>query len=190
MSLAERPDNAPEPQARRARARWALRDDEKLSSAAKLVWLMLDTRGDDPHPSLATLAANCRVTPKTAKRACRELEEAGWLRIIYRTARAGDSDTNRYELLNPHGYDHQGKPGSHASSGGVPAGHGGVGSSGPPPPRDQGKQGVPAGGGGVGSSETPGGGNGYRGVGSSGPPRGGHQDPPKYELEVQTEDPN
>jgi Helix-turn-helix domain len=95
VSAGHRPENG------RALARWALREDPKLSSAAKLAWLMLDTRGEDPHPSIATLAANCRVSRGTARRALRELEEAGWLRVAYRTTRAGDSDTNRYALICP-----------------------------------------------------------------------------------------
>ena len=90
----------------RDRARWALRDDEELSPVAKLAWYTLDARGEDPRPSRATLARNCGVGRgiglATLKRALRELEETGWLRITRRTAPDGDSDTNRYELTSPH----------------------------------------------------------------------------------------
>jgi hypothetical protein len=85
----------------RALARWALRDNRTLSKAAKLVWLMLDTRGLDPHPSKATLAADCRMTEATLSKALRELVVSGWLVIIERRAREGDSDTNQYRLVCP-----------------------------------------------------------------------------------------
>lgn len=90
---------------RRARARWALRDDEKLSPVAKLVWWALDSRGEDPHPSKAVLYRNVGVGRGVGvarvEAAIRELEEAGWLRIRHRTAEPGDWDTNRYELTCP-----------------------------------------------------------------------------------------
>jgi hypothetical protein len=83
-------------------ARWALRDHgSKLSDHAKLVWLMLDTRGLDPHPSIATLAANCSTGTATVKRALNELEASGWLRRTHRRTEAGDADTNHYDLICP-----------------------------------------------------------------------------------------
>ena len=124
---AEQPVNLPDPQVtarRRARAdaRYALREDAKLSGTAKLVWYTLDARGDDPHPSIATLAANCRACRGTVKRALRELEDAGWLRVTYRTTLGPPTpDTNRYELTCPHE---------------------GVGPSQTPPPADLGKHGT------------------------------------------------
>jgi hypothetical protein len=85
----------------RDRARWALRDDRKLSWRAKYAWLMLDTRGVDPHPSRGTLAADCAIDPSTVRRGLAELEAAGWLRITARTTREGDADTNQYDLICP-----------------------------------------------------------------------------------------
>lgn len=84
-------------------ARWALRDDRKLSKVAKLVWYSLDSRGEDPHPSVTTLAADCgRGTSKaTVREGIRELEREGWLRVYSRTTASGDADTNRYVLLSP-----------------------------------------------------------------------------------------
>lgn len=84
---------------RRAEARWALRDDRKLSPTAKLVWLILDARGLDPHPAIATLAGDCACSTRTVRRALNELIEYGWLRITCRTVRSGRTDTNLYELL-------------------------------------------------------------------------------------------
>ena len=64
---------------------------------------MLDTRGDDPRPSVATLARNCALNHKTARRALHDLEAAGWLRIIFRKTPAGGSLTSAYELTCPTG---------------------------------------------------------------------------------------
>lgn len=88
----------------RDQARWALREDRKLSRIAKLVWLMLDTRGDDPYPSVGTLAADCGTgtTRNTVKRGLAELEAAGWLRIIQRTAPDGGTTSHRYVLTCPY----------------------------------------------------------------------------------------
>jgi hypothetical protein len=85
----------------RDKARWALRDDRKLSGTDKLVWLIVDTRGEDPHPSIATIAADCGISTRTVQRSLRNLEAGGWLRIEFRTTQAGDADTSRYVLLCP-----------------------------------------------------------------------------------------
>jgi hypothetical protein len=136
----------------RTLARRALRDDEKLSPAAKLVWLILDTRGDDPRPSRATLARNCGVGPATVKRALRELEAAAWLRVVRRTSEDGDPDTNRYELVCPE--DEVGSP-REVPPGMTPGGvisEGGVTSAGTPQDDPTvGLEETP----GVGSSQTP-----------------------------------
>jgi hypothetical protein len=100
----------------RDQARWALRDDRKMSKIAKLVWLMLDSRGEDPWPSIGKLAADCGTgtTRNTVKRGLAELEAAGWVRIIQRVADDGGATSHRYQLACPYG---------------VSPGNGGVGSS-------------------------------------------------------------
>lgn len=87
----------------RDRARWALRDDRKLSKIAKLVWYTLDTRGEDPWPTIGTIAADCGTgtTRNTVKRGLAELEAAGWVRVIQRTTQDGGATSHRYVLESP-----------------------------------------------------------------------------------------
>lgn len=103
MSIPDGPGNGTEPHARRALARWALRDDRTLPPAAKLIWFTLDSRGEDPHPSLPVLAADCGFGVRTAQRMLRLLEAGGWLRAEARVTPRGDADASRYVLGCPGG---------------------------------------------------------------------------------------
>jgi hypothetical protein len=87
----------------RDRARWALREDRTLSRIAKLVWYSLDSRGEDPYPSIRTLAADCGrgVGRNLVKAGISELADGNWLRVECRMTDFGDSDTNRYVLMCP-----------------------------------------------------------------------------------------
>jgi hypothetical protein len=42
---------------------WRIRDDRslKLSWSAKLVWMILESRGENCGPSLTTIAADCGI---------------------------------------------------------------------------------------------------------------------------------
>lgn len=91
-------------------ALWALRDDRALSAYAKLAYTMLWTRLPDARPSMATLAADMSASLNSAKRAVRELEDAGLLKRIPRLTSEGDSDANRYELLPVIGRSPQAPP--------------------------------------------------------------------------------
>ena len=78
---------------------WALRENTALSEHAKIAYLMLWSRGKDIRPSMRTLAANMSTSVRTARNAVRELETAGLLKTATRMSRAGDNDTNQYDLL-------------------------------------------------------------------------------------------
>lgn len=82
---------------------WRVRDDRSLglSSAAKLVWYTLESRGDDCRPSIATTAADCSLSRSTVKRAIAELAAAGCLKIGTSKTELGDPDTNSYIPVFP-----------------------------------------------------------------------------------------
>jgi hypothetical protein len=119
---------------------WALRDDRTLSTKAKIVWVMLLTRGENCRPAIPTIAADCGLSKSTTRRAIGELAEAGWLKVSAAVTPEGDSDTNSYLVVSP---GHRGvvsQP-DHPSSDMARSGGGGV-TAGP-------RGGVTAGGGGV-----------------------------------------
>jgi hypothetical protein len=80
---------------------WRIRDDRTLSWPAKLVWLMLESRGDDCRPSVAVLAADCGISKPTVRKARAELVGGGWLKESSAVSAAGDSDSNSYLVTTP-----------------------------------------------------------------------------------------
>jgi hypothetical protein len=78
---------------------WDLRDNRTLSAYAKLAYVMLWSREPDIRPSMQTLAGDMGTSKATAKRAVRELEDAGLLKRIGRLTVKGDADTNQFELV-------------------------------------------------------------------------------------------
>jgi DNA-binding transcriptional MocR family regulator len=80
-----------------------MRDDRKLSAYAKPAWLMLWSRQPDIRPSMRLLAADMRVSRRTAHKAVRELESAGLVKVATRESAAGDPDTNEYVVVAPEG---------------------------------------------------------------------------------------
>lgn len=75
-----------------------------LSSNAILVRLYLArcaNGGRQAWPSLNTIAARCKVSRATVKRALTELEEKGWLERTRRVRESGERDTTVYLLKSP-----------------------------------------------------------------------------------------
>ena len=80
---------------------WAIRDNRTLSSKAKLVWMMLLSRGDICCPSTRTIAADCGISRPTAAAAISELMGAGWLKRAECKSEEGDLDPYSYTVICP-----------------------------------------------------------------------------------------
>lgn len=82
---------------------WWIRDNRSLSWSAKLVWLMLESRGDDCRPSLATIAADCGISRSTVIRAITELADGGCLKVAPTVNEDRTSACNSYKPVVPGG---------------------------------------------------------------------------------------
>lgn len=81
---------------------WTIRDNRTLSYKAKIVWIMLLSRGEECCPSVAAIAADCLMAKSTARAAILELAGSGWLKVSSRTTAGGrDRDTNLYLVICP-----------------------------------------------------------------------------------------
>ena len=82
----------------------AVRDDEELSSKAKLVLLVLSSYaaldGSSCFPSVPTLTRNCGFSMSSVRRGLREASEQGFV-VIHRRQKGKHQLSNLYELRLP-----------------------------------------------------------------------------------------
>ncbi len=76
-----------------------------LSVHAKIIRLYLarcaDNQSRQSFPSINTIAKKCSVSPATAKRALKELEDKKWIKKTMRKKQSGDYTSNIYTLTYP-----------------------------------------------------------------------------------------
>lgn len=78
----------------------ALIRDPKISGNAKLIYAAIGTHTPNPFPSQALLASYLGMSVSTVKRALKEIQEAGWVRVQYRYDKKGRRSSNGYVLLH------------------------------------------------------------------------------------------
>lgn len=78
----------------------AMVQDPGISVNAKIVYAAIATHAPNPYPSREKIASYLGCSISTVKRALKEIEAAGWVKVEYRYDKDGRRTSNGYTLLS------------------------------------------------------------------------------------------